>query len=134
MTVPAGFTQFAVRLFILSLICAGGAYLCMSAGLLQLPPVFAYLPVLLFFTLSTIMQFFLLRAVKGRPQLFVTMFMGLQALKMFIHLVVLVAVAFGNRPIAIHFILMYAVYYLVYTVAEVLGLMARNKPAGKVAG
>ena len=49
--------------------------------------------------------------------------MGVQALKMFVHLLVMTIVGFVFPAIAVHFIILYAVYYLLFTVVETTSLM-----------
>jgi len=127
MKLPAGFLRFTFRMLLLSLVCLVSAWVLMNAGFLRLPFSFAIGPVLLFFLLGQTLHYFFLKSLEGRPQQFVNTFMGGQALKMFVHLLVLVAVSFAFPDKAIHFILLYAVYYLVFTVAEVIGLGAVSR-------
>ncbi len=122
MKLPAGFLRFTFRMAVLSLFCVGVSAALLQTGTLKLPGVFAFSPVLLFFLLGQTLHYFFLRALAGRPQQFINAFMGGQALKMFVHLMVLVLVSFSFPDKAIHFILMYAVYYLVFTIAEVIGI------------
>lgn len=130
---PAGFIRFVFRALVLSVACAGIAAVLVWYGMLRLTAPFVYGPVLLFFLLGVTLHYFLLKSLGGRPQQFINMFMGVQALKMLIHLLVLVIIVFTFPASATHFILLYAVYYLVYTVAEVLGLTTASR-SGKAAG
>jgi hypothetical protein len=49
--------------------------------------------------------------------------MGVQALKMFVHLMVMTIVGFIFPIIAVQFILVYACYYLSFTLVETISLM-----------
>jgi len=48
--------------------------------------------------------------------------MGLLSLKMFLHLIIIVAVGLTFREYAVQFVLLYAGFYLLYTVAETVSL------------
>lgn len=120
---PAGFSRYILISFVLSLLCASFACLAASKGILVLSPTFRYAPLLFFFLLSCALHYYLLRSTEGRPQRFVTAFMGVQALKMFVHLLVMTIVGFVFPAIAVHFIILYAVYYLSFTVVETTSLM-----------
>jgi hypothetical protein len=122
MKLPSGYLRFTVKMLLLSLGCSIMAVVLLKNGIIRLSGVFALGPVALFFLLSQILHYFFLKALQGRPQQFINAFMGGQALKMFIHLMVLTLVSFGFPQMAIHFIILYAVYYLLFTIAEVAGL------------
>lgn len=65
----------------------------------------------------------ILNAQKGRPAQFINTFIGTQALKMFVHMIVMVTVAMLNESVAVPFIASYAILYLIFTVTEVISLM-----------
>ncbi len=120
---PAGFLRYVSISFFLSILCASIAGTLASKGILNLNPTFRYLPLAFFFVLSCTLHFFLIRSIEGRPQRFVTAFMGVQALKMFVHLFIMLIVGFLFPKIAVHFIILYAVYYLAFTLVETISLM-----------
>jgi hypothetical protein len=120
---PAGFSRYIITALLLSLICAALSGWAASAGFLNLSPAFRYSPLLFFFLLSVSLHYYLIRSTEGRPQKFVTAFMGVQALKMFVHLMAMVIAGILFPKIAVHFILVYAVYYLAFTVVETISLM-----------
>ena len=92
-------------------------------SIIQLPFTSIYLPLFFFVVFSITLHFFLLKSTEGRPQRFVTTFMGVQALKMFVHLMVMTVVGFIFPIIAVQFILVYACYYLAFTLVETISLM-----------
>jgi hypothetical protein len=89
----------------------------------KLPPIALFLPIAFFVALSVLLHIYLLKSTEGRPQRFVTAFMGVQAIKMFVHLMTMTIVGFLFQNIAVHFILVYAFYYLLFTLVETISLM-----------
>jgi len=90
--------------------------------IITLPTVF-WLGAVLFFPISSsLIHFLLLKSVEGKPTRFVTAYMGLLSLKMFLHLIIIVAVGLTFREYAVQFVLLYAGFYLLYTVAETVSL------------
>ena len=113
---------FWIALF-LGVLCAILAGLASYFSIVTLPPTALFLPIAFFVTLSVLLHIYLLKSTKGRPQRFVTAFMGVQAIKMFVHLMTMTVVGFLIPNIAIHFILVYAFYYLAFTLVETISLM-----------
>ncbi len=120
---PAGFSRYLLIALMLCLLCGGFASLAVLNGFLLLSFAFIYVPLIFFFLLSVSLHYFLIRSTEGRPQQFVTSFMGVQAIKMFVHLMVMVVIGLFFPKIAVHFIILYAVYYLAFTVVETISLM-----------
>lgn len=98
-------------------------WLCSNNGLLQLPYEFWVTPPVFFLASSSVIHYFLLNATQGRPQKFVNVFIALLSFKMFMHLLILVAVAFSFRAYAFQFIIVYALNYLAFTAAETASLL-----------
>lgn len=70
----------------------------------------------LYFPLTTlIIHRLLIKRIAGRPQSFVTVFMGTMAAKLFISLMLLLLVLFLNPEIKIPFALSFLYLYLLYT-------------------
>jgi hypothetical protein len=107
----------------LGLFCAALAGLASYLSFVKLPPIALYLPIAFFVVISVLLHFYLLKSTVGRPQRFVTAFMGVQAIKMFLHLMTMTIVGFLMPNIAVHFILVYAFYYLAFTLVETISLM-----------
>jgi len=113
---------FWIALF-LGVLCAILAGLASYFSIVTLPPTALFLPIAFFVTLSVLLHIYLLKSTEGRPQRFVTAFMGVQAIKMFVHLMTMTVVGFLIPNIAVHFILVYAFYYLAFTLVETISLM-----------
>ena len=77
-----------------------------------------------FFVVSTvIIHFGLHQANKKSPQLFARFFIAITSLKMFIYLCFIVVYALFNRENAVSFILSFLVFYILFTVFEVIALL-----------
>ena len=113
---------FWTALFLGSL-CALFAGFASYFSFVKLPPIALFLPIAFFVALSVLLHIYLLKSTEGRPQQFVTAFMGVQAIKMFVHLMTMTIVGFLFQNIAVHFILVYAFYYLLFTLVETISLM-----------
>ena len=113
---------FWTALFLGSL-CALLAGFVSYFSFVKLPPIALFLPIAFFVALSVLLHIYLLKSTEGRPQRFVTAFMGVQAIKMFVHLMTMTIVGFLFQNIAVHFILVYAFYYLLFTLVETISLM-----------
>ena len=107
----------------LGALCSLLAGLASRFSIVKLPPLALFLPIAFFVALSVLLHIYLLKSTEGRPQRFVTAFMGVQAIKMFVHLMTMTIVGFLNPGIAVHFILVYAFYYLSFTIVETISLM-----------
>jgi hypothetical protein len=113
---------YLTLMFFLLLVCVIVGWVLSTNHLINLPTPFWLAPALFFPFVSSLIHYFLLRTVKGKPSSFVTAHMGMLSLKMFLHLIVIVAVAFSFSEYAFQFILVYAGFYLLYTVAETVSL------------
>jgi hypothetical protein len=107
----------------LGVLCATLAGLASYFSFVKLPNIALFLPIAFFVSLSVLLHLYLLKSTEGRPQRFVTAFMGVQAIKMFVHLMTMTIVGFLIPNIAVHFILVYAFYYLAFTLVETISLM-----------
>jgi hypothetical protein len=107
----------------LGALCAILAGLAKYFSFVKLPNIALFLPIAFFVALSVMLHIYLLKSTEGRPQRFVTAFMGVQAIKMFVHLTTMTVVGFFIPNIAVHFILVYAFYYLAFTLVETISLM-----------
>ena len=107
----------------LGVLCALLAEFASYFSFVKLPPTALFLPIAFFVGLSVLLHIYLVKSTEGRPQRFVTAFMGVQALKMFVHLMTMTIVGYLFPIIAVHFILVYAFYYLAFTLVETISLM-----------
>jgi len=110
--------KYFILLAFSTILCWALVELAVSQGIIDLPAVFRNTPLLFIALFNVGMHLILMSSAKGRPQLFVNYFIGRLSLKMFVHLIVMVAVAFMFPDKAVHFILLYAVYYLTFTAIE----------------
>ena len=115
--------SFYFRITVIALLCAGISGKASAEGILNLSPLMRYLPILLFWIVSLISHRMILNSQKGRPAQFINTFIGTQALKMLVHMLVMVTVAMLNESAAVPFISSYAILYLIFTVTEVISLM-----------
>ncbi len=77
-----------------------------------------------FFTILTItFHFFIIKASKGRPQSFVTFYMGSTALRMMLCLIVIVAYRYFDKPNIIPFAIAFILHYFAFTIFEVTTLL-----------
>ncbi len=77
-----------------------------------------------FFIILTItFHFFIMKSANGRPQSFVTFYMGSTALKMMLCLIVIVAYRFIDKPHIIPFAIAFILHYFLFTIFEVLTLL-----------
>ncbi len=116
-------SRYLIIMLIVCLACFGGAWAFQSAGYISLPNSFWAVPPVFFLVTSAIIHYFLMRSTQGRPQQFVHVFMALLSLKMFMHLIILVAVAFSFPQYAVQFIIVYSLNYLAFTAAETGSLL-----------
>lgn len=65
----------------------------------------------------------LLKKAKERPAAFVTSFMGISALKLFLNLLILVILAFTNRQEAVALVIFYLILHMVFSFLDVWFLL-----------
>lgn len=70
--------------------------------------------------MSLIINQLLMKQMKGRPQTFVTVFMGSMAAKLFISLILLLFVLYFNPDIKVPFAISFLYLYLLYTVLNTI--------------
>ena len=76
-----------------------------------------------FILLTTAFHFFITKAAKGRPQSFVTFYMGSTALRMMLCLIVIVAYRYIDKPNIIPFAVAFILHYFLFTIFEVTTLL-----------
>ena len=121
------YQQFILRLTILSLILGLLAYLLhrfLPAGIIS--PALPYL-FILFYVITAIVHYFLLRITVLNPRKFVGYFMLATFLKLMNYLIVVVVYAFYVKEGMLPFILSFFTLYIVYTVFEVVTILAQTK-------
>jgi hypothetical protein len=117
------YQQFILRLTILSLL----AYLLhrfLPDGIIS--PALPYL-FILFYVITAIVHYFLLRIIVLNPGKFVGYFMLATFLKLMNYLILVVVYAFYVKEGILPFILSFFALYIVYTVFEVATILAQTK-------
>ena len=121
------YQKFILRLTILSLVLGILVYLLnhfLPAGII--PPAMPYL-IILFYLITAIVHYILLRITAMNPRKFVGYFMLATTLKLMSYLVVIVVYVFNVKEGILPFILSFFALYIVYTVYEVITILAQTK-------
>lgn len=121
------YTQFLIRLIILSLITGLLAFLLSRfAGEGTVTSAFPGL-LLMFFTITAVVHYVLLRITALNPRKFVGYFMLATTLKLLVYIIVVFAYLFIVRTGILQFILAFFVLYIIYTVYEVVTILSQTK-------
>ncbi|MCX6271224.1 MAG: hypothetical protein NTU44_08415 [Bacteroidetes bacterium] len=84
---------------------------------------------LFFFAVTLIVHYILIRSVDKKLSRFVSLYLGSTFLKLMLYLIVFILYVFTHRADAIGFSLTFLVFYLAYTVFEVISLLGKtNQP------
>jgi hypothetical protein len=87
-----------------------------------------YWLIVLFFSVTAAVHFFLLRITLMKPVKFVGYFMLATFVKLFIFLIVMVAYAFSiKREEVLAFVLGFFTLYIIYTTVEVVSILSQTK-------
>lgn len=96
--------------------------------ILAYPFHYLYLVYLLyFFGITYLINRSLLAKIHGRPQSFVTAFMGFMSVKLFLSLILLLATLWFNRELKISLAMFFLLDYLLYTAFSVIHLFGKLK-------
>jgi hypothetical protein len=121
------YRQFIIRLIVLSLVAGITAYLLS----LLLPDgtitkVYPWL-ILLFFVITAVVHYVLLRITELNPRKFVGYFMLATTLKLLNYLIVIIIYVFTVKTGVLPFILAFFALYIIYTVFEVANILSQTK-------
>ena len=84
--------------------------------------------VYIYFSILTLLfHYGIVRTTQSRPQVFVRYYMGTTALKLLLHLGIIIIYAFFHRGTAVHFIITFMIMYLLFTVFEVMAVWRNIK-------
>lgn len=100
--------------------CFGLFAIFSHVGFMNLERKYALMPIFWFVFTGVAFYYLLLKSLTNKPKQFIQFFMGGLSLKMLMHLFILVLVDFSVPNLAIQFTVLYAMYYLIFTIAEVL--------------
>ena len=125
------YQRFIIRLTILSLIAGITAFILGQVFSLEIiHPALPWL-IFLFYAVTAIVHFILLRITVMNPRKFVGYFMLATFLKLFIYLIVIVVCVFNiNKEEILSFILSFFILYVIYTVFEVVSILSQTKEPG----
>jgi hypothetical protein len=121
------YLQFLIRLTVLSLVLALIAYILsrfLPDGMI--PRVLPYL-FLLFYVIGALIHFVLLRITAMNPRKFVSYFMLATFFKLMNYLIVIFVYIFYVKEGILPFILSFLILYIIYTVFEVVTILAQTK-------
>ena len=82
----------------------------------------------LFFSINIVFHKLTMNAVKGRPQSFVTFYMGSIAMRMAICLIIIIVYRLADKSTVVPFTLAFMIHYLFFTVFEVGSVLKMLKP------
>jgi len=121
------FQNFILRLTVLSLLLGLVVYLMnhfLPAGIIS--PAAPYL-LILFYLISAIVHYILLKITTLNPRKFVGYFMLATALKLLTYLIVVVVYVFNVKTGILSFTLTFFTMYIVYTIFEVTMILRQTK-------
>jgi len=121
------YLQFIIRLTISSLILGLLAFILsrsLPGGMIS--PALPYL-FILFYVITAIVHYILLRITVLNPRKFVSYFMLATFVKLMNYLIVVVVYAFYVKEGILPFILSFFILYIFYTVFEVVTILAQTK-------
>lgn len=85
----------------------------------------------IFFIIVTgFLHYFFINSLEKRPQQFLTAFLSLTVLKLFIYLIVIVVYFVTNKKDAVSFILSFLFFYLAFTIFEIYSLLKSSNTKG----
>jgi CDP-diglyceride synthetase len=121
------FQQFVFRLMIISLITAVLYFVLQLAFTSKIiSPAIPWL-ILMFVVITAMVHYILLNITAMNPRKFVGYFMLSTFLKLFVYLVVMVVYVFTKKEGALPFVLAFFILYIIYTIFEVVSILAQTK-------
>jgi len=121
------YQQFIIRLTILSLITGILVFILNRLFSSEIiPPALPWL-IILFYLVTAVVHYALLRISAMNPRKFVGYFMLATFAKLMVYLVVMVAYVFKVREGMLAFVLSFFMLYIIYTVFEVVTILDQTK-------
>lgn len=126
----------AIKRFIRTLIVITIIVILLSLLIYAILPAAYYTPaypflIIFFFTATLVVYYFMIKALEKRPAKFVNIFLLTTMIKLFVYMFVMVLYALMNRDEARPFIIAFFVLYIIYTIVEVVALLAENSKTGR---
>lgn len=121
------YLQFIIRLTLISLILLGAYFILKgNLGPAILVPAIPLL-ILLFYFITALVHFALLRITELNPRKFVSYFMVATFLKLMNYMIVIVVYVLTVKTGILAFVLTFFILYLIYTAFEVVTLLSQTK-------
>jgi len=112
---------FFIKLVLFSIVLLALSYLMSCSFFPEKINRITYYVIAYFSLITVVFQAGLFYSSKGNPQTFIRYYMGATAIKLMVHLVVILTYCLLiNRSMAANFIINFAVFYLLFTVFEVV--------------
>jgi hypothetical protein len=115
--------NFTRNLIILTLVLLGATYLLGTFSTLNIVLPDTYMAVGYFFGLTWIVHGMSVRASQRSPQSFIRFFMGSTALRLFVHLLVVIAYRLTFHERSVPFLIAFMIFYIIFQVFEVSSLL-----------
>ena len=120
-------TKFAVQLVLFSLALLTIGIISFLTYLEQyylsvFPYIFGF-----FIAFSYLLHYYLLRAIKKKPNKFVRNFLAITGLKFLVYIVIIVIFLLTNKENSVKFLLFFFILYLLFTVFEIRSLLGMIK-------
>ncbi len=123
------YLRFLVRLILMSLgLGLAGWLLGLFLPEKTINPVYPYM-LLLFFSITAIIHYVVLRISRLNPRRFVSYFMLATFFKLIIYFTAVLVYVYTTRENVLSFILTFFIIYIFYTVFEVILILAQTKDA-----
>jgi hypothetical protein len=126
MLIPA-YTHFLKSFFIF---CMAMAIPVFIISFFIQSPLFSHtlpLQFIFFIVITGTLHYFFIKNMEKKPQQFVTTYLGLTGLKLFIYLIIIVGYFITNKNDAVSFILSFLFFYLAFTAFEVFSLLKSSR-------
>ena len=118
--------KFIIKEFIISLVILISGFIFFKKYDEYYLTIFPFL-LLLFFTLTLIVHYVLIKASFGNPRKFPRTFLLISGLKLFILLIVLLIFLFKYKSSMVEFAAVFIIFYLVFQVFEVISILSYLK-------
>jgi hypothetical protein len=123
-----GFIRRIIILSVLLTVLSVVLYFILPAG--KFSPASPFMP-LFFLAVTGGLYYMLLKSIENKFSRFVNQFMIITFAKLFLYIIIIVAYAFLNKPDAFPFVIAFFIFYLIYTVFEIVSFLSDQKKLNK---
>lgn len=117
------FKSFLLKFGIFSIITLAIPYLWQNYASARFQTNLGLIIWAIFVVVTLLNHYILLKAADESPKKFVTYFMGLTGLRLFLYLIIVLIFAFVMREAALGFTIMFLAFYFLYSAFEVVTLL-----------